>query len=219
MNFYMFLFLVFFFIIFFFFFMIRRPPRSTLFPYTTLFRSYGGFERNSSPISDRYRARSRRRGACGGFGPAAAGDSRRSYGRRSRHADQPHDLSWHARFPGTSWIRVRRKRMDWQCLRCRPDVYRTVHRVSRRSDGSAPNLAHSRRPFHRAAYLPALRAQLQPGDCIGASQRPDLRHVLSTHAYVCPPQYSSSIPSFHTCLVRNLRGRGSEHRTFALRLV
>src|SRR2546429_3771493 len=35
---------------FFFFLMIRRPPRSTLFPYTTLFRSrntdptYGGFE-------------------------------------------------------------------------------------------------------------------------------------------------------------------------------
>src|SRR2546426_6256234 len=27
--------------IFFFFLMIRRPPRSTLFPYTTLFRSYG----------------------------------------------------------------------------------------------------------------------------------------------------------------------------------
>src|SRR2546429_4651165 len=26
--------------IFFFFLMIRRPPRSTLFPYTTLFRSY-----------------------------------------------------------------------------------------------------------------------------------------------------------------------------------
>src|SRR2546429_6267113 len=26
---------------FFFFLMIRRPPRSTLFPYTTLFRSYG----------------------------------------------------------------------------------------------------------------------------------------------------------------------------------
>src|SRR5258705_13328279 len=27
---------------FFFFLMIRRPPRSTLFPYTTLFRSYNG---------------------------------------------------------------------------------------------------------------------------------------------------------------------------------
>src|SRR2546429_9923236 len=29
-------------IFFFFFLMIRRPPRSTLFPYTTLFRSHGG---------------------------------------------------------------------------------------------------------------------------------------------------------------------------------
>src|SRR5438128_11678608 len=29
-------------IMFFFFFMIRRPPRSTLFPYTTLFRSIQG---------------------------------------------------------------------------------------------------------------------------------------------------------------------------------
>src|ERR1035441_11038652 len=31
----------------FFFLMIRRPPRSTLFPYTTLFRS------NSGPVNDR----------------------------------------------------------------------------------------------------------------------------------------------------------------------
>src|SRR6478735_11687497 len=30
------------FVAFFFFLMIRRPPRSTLFPYTTLFRSSGG---------------------------------------------------------------------------------------------------------------------------------------------------------------------------------
>src|SRR5689334_24574096 len=30
-----------FFFLFFFFLMIRRPPRSTLFPYTTLFRSVG----------------------------------------------------------------------------------------------------------------------------------------------------------------------------------
>src|SRR5215467_15129730 len=30
-----------FFFLFFFFLMIRRPPRSTLFPYTTLFRSLG----------------------------------------------------------------------------------------------------------------------------------------------------------------------------------
>src|SRR2546430_213446 len=31
-------------LLFFFFLMIRRPPRSTLFPYTTLFRSHGGRE-------------------------------------------------------------------------------------------------------------------------------------------------------------------------------
>src|SRR3712207_8897336 len=29
--------------------MIRRPPRSTLFPYTTLFRSRGGDEGNRTP--------------------------------------------------------------------------------------------------------------------------------------------------------------------------
>src|SRR6266498_4695051 len=34
-----FLFLLIYFFFFFFFLMIRRPPRSTLFPYTTLFRS------------------------------------------------------------------------------------------------------------------------------------------------------------------------------------
>src|SRR5438270_13877223 len=33
---------------FFFFLMIRRPPRSTLFPYTTLFRSPGGGESPST---------------------------------------------------------------------------------------------------------------------------------------------------------------------------
>src|SRR5258708_39749684 len=40
------------FIFFFFFLMIRRPPRSTLFPYTTLFRS--GVTFNSSVFYTRY---------------------------------------------------------------------------------------------------------------------------------------------------------------------
>src|SRR3712207_7772112 len=39
----------------FFFLMIRRPPRSTLFPYTTLFRSYGaitwGFTRENGKVT------------------------------------------------------------------------------------------------------------------------------------------------------------------------
>src|SRR2546430_10045659 len=36
---------------FFFFLMIRRPPRSTLFPYTTLFRSRSRTVRSQSPAS------------------------------------------------------------------------------------------------------------------------------------------------------------------------
>src|SRR5437868_15342240 len=47
-----FLTVVFFASVFFFFLMIRRPPRSTLFPYTTLFRS-------SSPARKWTRSRSR----------------------------------------------------------------------------------------------------------------------------------------------------------------
>src|SRR5687768_17798382 len=41
--------------LFFFFLMIRRPPRSTLFPYTTLFRSKGtsSFGASAGPIDSR----------------------------------------------------------------------------------------------------------------------------------------------------------------------
>src|SRR5215470_20261238 len=42
----------FFFFLFFFFLMIRRPPRSTLFPYTTLFRSRGRIDRVHLPPPD-----------------------------------------------------------------------------------------------------------------------------------------------------------------------
>src|SRR5256885_3982111 len=38
--------------IFFFFLMIRRPPRSTLFPYTTLFRSDGDVQRPAAFAPD-----------------------------------------------------------------------------------------------------------------------------------------------------------------------
>src|SRR5688572_31785847 len=44
---------IFFFCFFFFFLMIRRPPRSTLFPYTTLFRSAGARGRRGSHAGQR----------------------------------------------------------------------------------------------------------------------------------------------------------------------
>src|SRR5476651_1200598 len=40
---------------FFFFLMIRRPPRSTLFPYTTLFRSYNFRTETPEPAGRRFR--------------------------------------------------------------------------------------------------------------------------------------------------------------------
>src|SRR3712207_8866983 len=51
--------------------MIRRPPRSTLFPYTTLFRSYRG-EVSSLPVEEGhpwYGAWERFVGIHGGLGP------------------------------------------------------------------------------------------------------------------------------------------------------
>src|SRR5215470_1384275 len=52
-------------ILFFFFLMIRRPPRSTLFPYTTLFRSRPGTQQPQDPLAHRPRQRDRRPLECG----------------------------------------------------------------------------------------------------------------------------------------------------------
>src|SRR3990170_5421462 len=49
-----------FFFFFFFFLMIRRPPRSTLFPYTTLFRSRLRAEKDSQRLARRAQLRERR---------------------------------------------------------------------------------------------------------------------------------------------------------------
>src|SRR5438093_4012251 len=48
--------------------MIRRPPRSTLFPYTTLFRSPAGSEGRSSPNARWGAPTPRRRHWCAGIG-------------------------------------------------------------------------------------------------------------------------------------------------------
>src|SRR3712207_8571952 len=57
--------------------MIRRPPRSTLFPYTTLFRSEGavdGGEPQRGLVRDRARAGRAARGVPQGGGARGAGD-------------------------------------------------------------------------------------------------------------------------------------------------
>src|SRR3712207_7522327 len=71
----------------FFFLMIRRPPRSTLFPYTTLFRSKGSRSRSrrgtvAARRASRRRRRRTRRGRCArrrrGLSPAPATCTKRS---------------------------------------------------------------------------------------------------------------------------------------------
>src|SRR5687768_18109412 len=63
--------------LYFFFLMIRRPPRSTLFPYTTLFRS-----RARSRPSSRARRRTH------GRGTASSGRGRRRAGRSEEHTSE-----------------------------------------------------------------------------------------------------------------------------------
>src|SRR3712207_9497736 len=74
---------------FFFFLMIRRPPRSTLFPYTTLFRSEGrgatgdpGARRGRCPFV-RSGGGARRRAGAGALGPYPGEDARDAGRRRS----------------------------------------------------------------------------------------------------------------------------------------
>src|SRR3989475_11018661 len=70
---------------FFFFLMIRRPPRSTLFPYTTLFRSdphgrrggadgHLGARARASPLREHAHLRGGRRGALRGQGADGGAD-------------------------------------------------------------------------------------------------------------------------------------------------
>src|SRR2546430_6610558 len=74
---------------FFFFLMIRRPPRSTLFPYTTLFRSPG------APAS-RARARRRPRSSRGRDRAALPGSTRRD--RKSTRLNSSHSQISYAVF-------------------------------------------------------------------------------------------------------------------------
>src|SRR2546427_11708442 len=71
---------------FFFFLMIRRPPRSTLFPYTTLFRSI----RQDDPRSERVARVPFRSGKASGLAPArraiACEEDRKSTRLNSSHS-------------------------------------------------------------------------------------------------------------------------------------
>src|SRR3712207_8479944 len=71
----------------FFFLMIRRPPRSTLFPYTTLFRSgAGGRRQRADPGGGPLLGSGA--DAAGRAGPAAAARGHRPGGRSEEHTSE-----------------------------------------------------------------------------------------------------------------------------------
>src|SRR2546426_5967465 len=65
--------------------MIRRPPRSTLFPYTTLFRSLQRVRRHAPPVESR-RSHAHR----GSHQPPGREPSRRSEDRKSTRLNSSH---------------------------------------------------------------------------------------------------------------------------------
>src|SRR5260370_13104279 len=68
--------------------MIRRPPRSTLFPYTTLFRSLRRFGSNlSKPRLDTFRGRNSARSAA--FSRPLCEVKRPRFARRETFSDRP----------------------------------------------------------------------------------------------------------------------------------
>src|SRR6185437_5849296 len=89
------------FFLFFFFLMIRRPPRSTLFPYTTLFRSWlltrsvavcGPGNRQPAPIRRRKHGARMARCAVQGSTPPATGDRRAGVACAARVPEQGIDF-------------------------------------------------------------------------------------------------------------------------------
>src|SRR5215475_15781685 len=86
------------FFLFFFFLMIRRPPRSTLFPYTTLFRSGRPRDRRGAP-------------APAGGGPVAA-DDRAEAGpdRKSTRLNSSHVKISYAVF----CLKKKKKTLEWK---------------------------------------------------------------------------------------------------------
>src|SRR2546425_4555630 len=80
-----------FFLSFFFFLMIRRPPRSTLFPYTTLFRSMKArLDAANCPLS--YRSRARKAGPKSGHNVRAR--LRYDSGRSEEHTSELQSLAY-----------------------------------------------------------------------------------------------------------------------------
>src|SRR2546422_299076 len=125
--------------------MIRRPPRSTLFPYTTLFRSPGGRGRTDGAAL-RWRARRRGNGAGAHLCQAAHGVFRTRGPRYNRRLGEPQRLQLAGGLP------VRRRLLDLR----RAGLARPGRgaRDARSADGARPD---ARLPQARAVSFSVQR--------------------------------------------------------------
>src|SRR3712207_7953514 len=100
--------------------MIRRPPRSTLFPYTTLFRSAGLLARRPALSPDRpWRAGRERR-----YAGAAGDQGQRRDGRRS----EEHTSELQSRQYLVCRLLLEKKKKKINCLQeHRVNVYTTIY--------------------------------------------------------------------------------------------
>src|SRR3712207_8006050 len=83
--------------------MIRRPPRSTLFPYTTLFRSPGVAVAGSRPRHDERRRRA----------PRAGTDVRRHLVGRDRRRSEEHTSELQSRQYLVCRLLLEKKKKEW----------------------------------------------------------------------------------------------------------
>src|SRR5438034_3350583 len=101
--------------------MIRRPPRSTLFPYTTLFRSHLQTVARAGELHVLHRAR----GDELEHGTASADQVRRSGDRKSTRLNSSHTVISYAVFC------LKKKKQHKQSRQLLPSTHRTIalHRV------------------------------------------------------------------------------------------
>src|SRR2546426_4960275 len=143
----------------FFFLMIRRPPRSTLFPYTTLFRSHqelqagrraalgGGAHARSRPVT-RGTVHAQRRDAAGAQALRGGGDEPRGRHRRAQAVRRDHEVGRRGGRPYARGDRLRRPAAE------PPD------RVTAQVDASGVTLALSRPPRRIVSLIPSITETL-----------------------------------------------------------
>src|SRR5260221_10532472 len=95
--------------------MIRRPPRSTLFPYTTLFRSLSRkWRRGYSPVDHRPRTGCERRQR-----------RRRTGDRKSTRLNSSHTVISYAVF----CLKKKKKKYETQPVLVKPDITKTENEI------------------------------------------------------------------------------------------